>query len=172
MEKEKIGSENTKLIKIELNKFGDYIIVSPDSPAFFDRFVAGYKRITDMAYEVPAKLEEITKKYGRKDDFSTVMDRAKEISAANVGFSREAVVIIDEIFGADTVKKYFRNVYEEIPDFLPDADCIMDFFDQMAPVIEKLFGQKIERQQAASKARMAKYKPQDHKKPQRKSATQ
>lgn len=125
-----------------------------------------------MAYEVPAKLEEITKKYGRKDDFSTVMDKAKEISAANVGFSREAVVIIDEIFGADTVKKYFRKVYEEIPDFLPDADCIMDFFDQMAPVIEKLFGQKIERQQAASKARMAKYKPQDHKKPQRKSTTQ
>ena len=168
MEKEKIESKSTNLIKVEVNNFGDYITISPDNPIFFDRFVAGYKKITDMAYAVPAKLEEITKRHEGKDDFSAIMDKAKEMSAANVEFSKEAVVIIDEIFGADTVKKYFRNVYEEIPDFLPDADCIIDFFEQMAPVIEKLFGQKIERQQADSKARMAKYKPQDHKKPQRK----
>ena len=91
------------------------------------------------------------------------------MSRVNVDFSKEATVIIDGIFGSDTVKKYFRNIYSEIPDFLPDTDCIIDFFEQITPVIEKLFDRKIEKQKAASKARMEKYQPQDHKKPQRKS---
>ena len=163
MEKEKIGLKSTNLTKIELIDSGDYIVVSADSPTFFDGFAAGYKRIADLADGIPAKLEEIEKKYQNREDFGAVMDKTLEMSGVNVVFSKEAVSTIDGIFGDDTVKKYFRGIYEEIPDFLPDADCIFDFFEQITPVIEKLFDRKIERQQAASKARMAKYQPQDHK---------
>lgn len=163
MEKEKIGLKSTDITKIELNDSGDCIVVSADSPAFFDGFAAGYKRIVDLAEGIPAKLEEIEEKYQGQEDFGAVMDEALEMSKVNMGFSKEAISIIDGIFGKDTVKKYFRNIYEEIPDFLPDADCIIGFFEQITPVIEKLFNRKIERQQAASKARMAKYQPQDHK---------
>lgn len=168
MEKEKIGLKSVNITKIELNDSGDYITVSADSPAFFDGFAAGYKQIADLSDSIPAKLEEIEKKYEGKDDFSSTMDKALEMSGINVDFSKVAAGIIDGIFGPDTVKKYFRDIYEEIPDFLPDADCIIDFFEQITPVIEKLFDRKIERQMAASKARMAKYRPQDYKKPQRK----
>ncbi|MCI8389913.1 MAG: hypothetical protein HFI35_04275 [Roseburia sp.] len=169
MEKEKIGSESTNLIKIELNNFGDYITISPDNSTFFDKFVAGYKKIADMADEVPAKLEEVQKKYENRDDFEAAMDKALEMSGVNVDFSKEAVSVIDGIFGADTVKKYFRNIYEVIPDFLPDANCIIDFFEKIVPVVEKLFDCKVEREQKAGKARMAKYQPQNHKRPQRKT---
>lgn len=162
-EKEKIELKSVNLTKIELNDSGDYITVSADSPTFFDGFAAGYKNIADLADSIPGKLEEIENKYKGKEDFPSVMDKALEISSVNVGFSKEAAGIIDGIFGADTVKKYFRDVYEEIPDFLPDADCIISFFEQITPVIEKLFDRKVERQMAASKARMAKYQPQDHK---------
>lgn len=168
MEKEKIGLKSISLTKIELNDSGDYIAVSADSPTFFDGFAAGYKKIADLADSIPGKLEEIEKRYEGKEDFPDTMDNALEMSAVNVDFSKEAAGIIDGIFGADTVKKYFREVYEEIPDFLPDADCIIEFFEQITPVIEKLFNRKVERQMAASKARMAKYQPQDHKRPQRK----
>ena len=168
MEKEKIGLKSVSLTKIELNDSGDYITVSADSPAFFDRFAAGYKQIADLADSIPGNLEEIEKKYDGKEDFSSTMDKTMEMSAVNVDFSKSAAGIIDGIFGPDTVKKYFRSIYEEIPDFLPDADCIIDFFEQITPVIEKLFDRKIERQMAASKARMAKYQTQYHKKPQRK----
>lgn len=165
MEKEKIGLKSASLTKIELNDSGDYISVSADSSTFFDRFAAGYKKIANLAYGIPGKLEEIEKRYEGKEGFSDTMDKALEMSSVNVDFSKEAVRIIDGIFGADTVKKYFREVYEEIPDFLPDADCIIDFFEQITPVIEKLFDRKVERQMAASKARMAKYQPQDYKRP-------
>lgn len=169
MEKEKIRLKSVNLTKIELNDSGDYITVSADSPTFFDGFAAGYKKIADLADGVPAKLDKIEKKYEGKEDFSDIMEKTLEMSRVNVDFSKEATVIIDGIFGSDTVKKYFRNIYSEIPDFLPDTDCIIDFFEQITPVIEKLFDRKIEKQKAASKARMEKYQPQDHKKPQRKS---
>lgn len=163
MEKEKIGLKSVNLTKIELNDSGDYITVSADNPTFFDGFAAGYKKIADLADGVPVKLDEIEKRYEGKDEFAATMDKALEMSGVNVDFSKEAARIIDGIFGADTVKKYFREIYEEIPDFLPDADCIIDFFEQITPVIEKLFDRKIEQQMEASKARMEKYQPQDHK---------
>ena len=170
MEKEKIGIKSVSLTKIELNDSGDYITVSADSPVFFDSFVSGYKKIAELADKVPFKLEEIEKKYNGQEDFASTMDKTLEMSGVNVDFSKEAARIIDGIFGSDTIKKYFRNISEEIPDFLPDADCIIDFFEQITPVIEKLFDRKVERQMAASNARMEKYQPQDHKKTQRKGA--
>ncbi len=84
-----------------------------------------------------------------------------------MGFSEEAVRVIDSIFGEDTVKKYFRSIYNEISDFLPDADCIIDFFEQITPPMEKLFNRKAETRELLSKTRMAKYQPQDHQRPRR-----
>lgn len=102
-----------------------------------------------------------------KDSFPDIMDKTAEMSGVNVGFSEAAATVIDGIFGEGTLRKYFRDIYEEIPDFLPDADCIMDFLEQVIPVMEGLFGHKIERQREAGRARMARYQPQDHKKPGR-----
>lgn len=163
MEKEKIGLRSVNLTKVELNDSGDYITVSADSPVFFDSFTSGYKRIIELADKVAFQMDEIEKKYKGLEDLSSTMDKTLEMSGVNVDFSKEAARIIDEVFGPDTIKKYFRDIYEEMPDFLPDANCIIDFFEQITPVIEKLFDRKIERQQAASRERMAKYEPQDHK---------
>ena len=168
MEKEKIGLRSVNLTRIELNDSGDYITVSADSPTLFDGFVAGFRHITGLAEMLPGKMEEIEKRYEGREDFAAAMDKVLELSGVNVDFSKEASETIDGIFGEGTVKKYFRDVYEEIPDFMPDAECVVDFFEQITPVIEKLFNRKVERQMADSKARMAKYQPQDHKKPQRK----
>lgn len=162
MENTKIGLSSENLLKVELNSFGDCIVISADNTRFFDGFAAGYKRIVDLADNVPVKMAEIEKKYDNRKDFSSVMDKAVEMSKVNVDFSREAIGIIDDIFGDGTVKKYFRILYDEIADFLPDADCIIDFFEQITPVVETLFGRKIERQKEASNARMSKYKPHDH----------
>lgn len=162
MENAKIGLSSENLLKIELNSLGDCIVISADNTMFFDGFAAGYKRIVNLADDVPVKMSEIEKKYDNRKDFSSVMDMAVEMSKVNVDFSQNAIGIIDNIFGEGTVKKYFRILYDKIPNFLPDSDCIIDFFEQITPVVEALYGRKIERQKEASKARMSKYKPQDH----------
>lgn len=166
MEKERIELKDDGLIKVELNKEGEYISVSPKDSELFDRFVKGAQYISDLSDEIAKKVEQIEKQYNGKEDFKSVVQKASAMSKENVRFSTEAVKTIDGIFGEETIKKYFRNIYREIPDFLPDADCITDFFEQITPVIERVFSRRIE-QLNLSRKRMARYQPQDHKKPQR-----
>lgn len=162
MEKAKVKAKSGGILKIELNGAGDYVAVSADDSMLFDNFISGYRRIADLADAVPAKLDEIEKKYEGREDFRSMVDKAAEMSGVNVQFSKDATEAIDGIFGDGTVRKYFHDIIEEIPDFLPDVDCIMDFFEQITPEMEKLFNRKIEERDKRSKERMAKYKPQNH----------
>ena len=95
MEKAKIEVKSTGLLKVELNSSGDYIVISSDNSVFFDNFIAGFKRIADLADKIPTKLDEIEKKYEGKDDFSSSMDKTLEMSKVNVQFSEDAVAIIE-----------------------------------------------------------------------------
>ncbi len=164
MEKTKIGRSGAKLHKIEFGNGEDYIVVSVDDPILFDQFAAGFKKIIDLAEGIDQKISGIDEKYKGKEDTESAMNRAIEMSQENVRFSKEAVAIIDGIFGDGTMKKYFSNIYVELPDFLPDADCIMDFFDKINPVMESLFSKRLDEREKQRRQRMAKYQPEDHKK--------
>ncbi len=48
--------------------------------------------------------------------------------------------------------------------------CHVFFLEKMTPIMEDIFNRKMERREKASKTLMAKYQPQDHKKPRRKGA--
>ena len=164
----KVENNSVEAIKVVLNKDGEYIMISPDDATMFDRFATGIRQIVTMANEMPKKLGEIEKQYKGKTDHQSRVAEAIAISRENVNFSREAVKIIDEIFGEDTIKKYFRDIYSKIPDFLPSSDCIIDFFEQITPPMEEIFNRKLNARDKLSKQRMDRYQPQDHKKPQRK----
>ena len=162
---EKMEYNDISVHQIELNSYGDYILIAGDSTEIYDKFVAGYKQLLAAADGIAEQIRQIEEKYEGKEDMNSVMDKVTEISKVNVGFSNLAVQIIDNIFGEGTVRKHFRDVYEDIPDFLPDAGCITDFFEKLIPVMEKIFDRKIKKDELARKQRMEKYKPQDHKKP-------
>lgn len=164
----KIGEHSAKLTKLELNSNGDYVAISTDSAALFDDFVNGYKKIADLSDEIPKNIKKIEEQYKESEGFASDMQMAVAISKENVGFSLEATKIVDSIFGDGTVKKYFRNIYDEVPDFLPDSDCFFEFFEKITPVMEKLFDRKMKESEKLSKKRMAKYQPQDYKKKARK----
>lgn len=173
MEKEKIRLDDSeRMVEIELNESGDSIVISAASTTLFDKFVTGYKGIYDLADSIPAKIKEVEKKYEGKEDFSSQIEKTVEISRINVDFSKDAVRIIDSIFGEGTISKYYKAMYDKIPDFIPDAYCIIEFFEKIVPVVERVFDRHIERRNNEHMARMAKYKPQDHKRPQRKKNTQ
>lgn len=162
---EKIEDNDITLHQIELNSEGDYIVISGDNPELYDKFVSGYKQLMDVADSVKAQIRQIEKQYKDKFDMDAVMNKTIEISKVNVGFSNVAVQVLDSIFGEGTCRKRFRFAYEEIPDFLPDASCITDFFEKLIPIMEKVFDRKIKKDEALRKQRMEKYQPRDHKKP-------
>lgn len=161
MAKYNLNLDGAEVDEIILNKHGDKIQISADNASLFDKFANGYDKIVKMADEMPGKLEAIEKEFEGKEDSD--IPKAVAISRARVDFCEKAIGIIDEIFGEGTEKKSFRDGYETMPDFLPDEDLFIAFFEKMTPIMEDIFNRKMERQQKASKERMAKYQPQDHK---------
>lgn len=148
---------------ITLNEHGDKIEISGDNAVLFDKFANGYDKIVKMADEMPGKLEAAEKEFDDKDD----IEKAVAMSRVRVEFCENAIGIIDEIFGEGTAKKSFKDYYDSIPDFLPDEDLFIAFFEKFTPIMEDIFDRKLKRQEKASKARMAKYQPQDHKRKQK-----
>lgn len=152
------------LDEITLNKHGDKIFISGDDANIWDKFCQGYKKIEELADETSKKLEESEKKYPETGE-GINSQQIVEISGIRVEFCENAFAVIDGIFGEGTAKKSFREYYEAIPDFVPDEDKFITFFDVMTPIMEDIFDRKMERNKKASKKRMAKYQPQDRKRP-------
>ena len=145
----------TGLIKIELNDKGDYITISTDDTTLFDRFIAGYLQIANEAERVLKEHKKIEKKYrGMKGH---EIAKVTDIARLDVAFSEKAIKIIDSIFGEGTLKKYFRKLYNAEPNFLPSAECFTDFFENIMPVMEKLFNRKINQNEKVRIGSMSKY---------------
>lgn len=158
-EEMKIGGTNRETMKAENRVWlmdvefcnGEKITVSGNDISIIERFEAAGEELEALADDMEKKeTEEKT---------------AKEKIAERREFSEKASEIMDGVFGEGTTRKYFGDVYEAIPDFCPDVECFMDFWDSLIPVIERLSDHKIKLEKLASKARMDKYMPQDHKKP-------
>lgn len=144
---------DSRLFKIELNDKGDYIDISTADQELFDKFRETYKQIADAAKDLPRRYEEI-------DNVRVIPgheNKTVEKIRAKVRFWEEAAEKIDCIFGQGTLKKYFRSLYEEIPDFMPGTECFIDFYDQMVPALEKLFGCRVDDSEKARIRSMGKY---------------
>lgn len=150
------GSE---IDEIKLNEHGDILKISGNDAILFDKFANGYDDIVKMADEIPGRMEAAEKETADKDDIA----KAVAMSKVRVDFCNKAIGVIDEIFGEGTAKKSFKDYYDSIPDFLPDEDLFIAFFEKFTPIMEDIFDRKLKRQEKTSKARMAKYQPQDHK---------
>lgn len=167
MGKYNLNLDGAEIDEIILNKHGDKMQISADDASLFDRFAKGYNSIVKMAGGMPSKLETVEKKFEDKEDSD--IEKAVSLSGLRVEFCEKAIAVIDDIFGEGTAKNSFRDEYEAMPDFLPDEDMFIMFFKKMTPIMEDIFNRKMERQEKESKARMAKYQPQDHNKPRKKA---
>lgn len=163
-----LNLDGAEINEITLNKHGDILLISADNASIFDRFANGYNKIVKIADEMSSKLGAIEKEYEGKENSD--VPKTVAMSRVRVDFCEKTIGIIDDIFGEGTAKKSFREGYEAMPDFLPDEDMFIMFFEKMTPIMEDIFKRKMERQEKASKTRMAKYQVQDYKKPRRKSS--
>lgn len=162
IEEMKIENENTKteeiridnrvtLTKVYVGGGDDFIIVSGNDISIIDRFIIAGEDLEALANEADEKEKSLSKG-----------DRRKEVELRK-NFSDKAAQIMDGVFGEGTTRKFFGDVYAVIPTFQPDCECFIDFWDSLIPVIERLSEHKIKLEKLASKRRMAKYQPQDHK---------
>lgn len=151
---EEMRIENrVQIIKLFMGNSNDFIMISGNDIALINRFIEAGDELETLALDMAKKEEEI----GEKEH--------KKMSELRMEFSQKATEITDSILGNGTTRKFFGDVYENISDFCPDIEACEDFWDAMIPVIEKLSEHKIKLEKLASRRRMGKYQPQDHKKP-------
>lgn len=141
------------LFKIELNNQGDYIEISTADTGIFDRFVETYRQIVNVAKDLPKRYKEIEKVRVIPGHENKTVEKIR----ANVRFYEESAEKIDLVFGQGTLKKYFREHYEKIPDFMPGTECFIDFFEGMAPVLENLFRRKVKERDKKAVKSMSQY---------------
>lgn len=141
------------LFKIELNNQGDYIEIPTTDTGVFDRFVETYRQIVNSARELSGRYREIDEARVLPGHENKTVEKIR----ANVRFYEESVEKIDHVFGQGTLKKYFREHYEKIPDFIPGTECFIDFFERMVPVLENLFGRKVDERDRKAVKSMSQY---------------
>lgn len=158
-ENEELRIENrVQLTKVYVGGGDDFIVVSGNDISIVDRFIVAGNRIISLANEMDKKIEAENGQE-QKDDFSSISESIK----IRKEFSEKATQEMDNVFGAGATRKFFGDVYAVIPEFMPDVECFMDFFDSLIPVIERMSEHKVKLEKLASQKRMSKYQPQDHK---------
>ncbi|MCM1219817.1 MAG: hypothetical protein NC548_35550 [Lachnospiraceae bacterium] len=149
---EEMRADNrVQITKVYIGGGDDFIYVSGNDISIIDRFLDAGNKLESLAEEMEKKAPE-----GEERDITKEIEERKE-------FSEKAAAIMDGVFGEGTTRKFFGDVYAVIPNFQPDLECFLDFWDKLIPVIERLSEHKIKLEKLASKQRMAKYQPQDHK---------
>lgn len=139
-----IGSKLVEgAVKVTVNEYGDSIIVNASDAGFVKRFGDFLKWLEDKELEIAGKQKELEEKYGDGDFASEDEDGNVIINTdALVDFAKvwselyeSAAVKIDQIFGQGCLKKYFRAFYEMNQEFIPDEECIVDFLEEISPII-------------------------------------
>lgn len=152
------------LHKIEFDSEDNYIIISSSDPTLFDRFVNGFQSILELSEDTEKKVADIDLNT-ENDSTEDTINKTIAASRINVDFSNKAMEITENIFGKGVIHKYYRDIYKEIPEFLPDVDCFLDFYEKLVPAMENIFSSKIKEREIRRKKRMQKFIPQDYKKP-------
>jgi len=149
-----IGSKiNEKLIRVEVNDVGDYIVLNPADASFTTRYAAFLKWLEAKEKELRKISDEADKKYeGRKmiseNEDGTLdidVDQYSELVNIYATAYKEITEQLEELFGQDVLKKYFRICYEVNPDFIPDMDYIGDFLEEMSPVLNEIYDAHFEK---------------------------
>lgn len=150
----RIGKKSSsQLVKVELNEFGDYVIINTGDASFAKRYGDLLKWMEEKDDHLSEVAENMEKKYKDSPMITTDEDGNAEIDAEQFSefvkikteFYRDAEEKISALFGQDVLKKYFRAFYEINPEFVPDEECIMDFLEEISPVLEKIYSQRFDR---------------------------
>lgn len=150
-----IGKKITEnLAKVEVNDFGDYIMLNPSDNSLKQKYVDLLKWAETRQRELDDLAEQKDKQYEGREMFThdeegnlkeVDIEQLADLVEVELNFCKEAEEKINDLFGQDTLKKYLRACYEINPNYIPDTDAIADFFEEITPVMSSVFGTRFER---------------------------
>lgn len=145
-------SEST--IKVYVNDFDDYVLLDPSDTSLAMRFQKFMVWLNGRGQELTESAQALDEKYKgtemvRTDEETGETDidleQFGEFAEIQCAFYGEVTDKLEEVFGQNILKKYFRTSYEVNPGFVPDDVAIEDFLEAITPVMEKVFQQRFDR---------------------------
>lgn len=152
-----------QLTKVYFGSGDNFVVISGNDASIYLRFVNARKKFIVLADELDEKELAIKEKYKGKADEDISDEDMEKILLLYKDFYDESEKIMDSVFGDGTTKKFWADVFEVIPDYVPTKEAWEDYFDSLIPVIEKMSDHSVKLEKLASTRRMSKYQPQDHK---------
>lgn len=133
--------------KIKCNDYGDYIAIDVSDKRVFEK----YSTLLDNCNKISDRYSADTKDLLVVPDNESEeeqRDRILKVCRTDVNYINEIIVQLESVFGKDAVRKVCRENYENDPDYIPDESILVDFIEAMLPVMEKLYGERYQRNKA------------------------
>lgn len=154
---------HVRLTKVYFGSGDDFVVISGNDASIYLKFVNARKKFMSLADGLEEEELRIRDKYSGKEDVEISDEDEEKFLGLYKKLSDEATKIMDGVFGEGTTRKFWKDVYDVIPDYIPKIEAWMDYFDSLIPVVEKLSDHSQRLEKLSSMKRMGKYQPQDHK---------
>lgn len=152
-----------QLTKVYFGIGDNFVVISGNDASIYMKFVKARKKFLGLADDLENKELEIREKYKGNADEEISDEDEEKILELYKNLYEESKSIMDGVFGSGTTEKFWSDVFEVIPDFIPKVEAWMDYFDALIPVVEKMSDHSERLEKISSMKRMAKYQTQDHK---------
>lgn len=163
-EVEEMRLENrVQLTKVYFGSGDNFIVISGNDASIYIKFVRARRKFMELANNLDDKELAIREKYKGKSDVEMSDEDEEKILELYKNLYEESKAIMDSVFGEGTTEKFWSDVFEVIPDFIPKTEAWEDYFDALIPVVEKMSNHSERLEKLSSMKRMGKYQPQDHK---------
>lgn len=145
-------TRESHICEVTVNSDGDKIYINPDDTTLIDRYVQLLRWFDLTGQELEQTGEEMEKKYeGRsmivedgEGNTSIDTEQVVDFFAIQSKFYKDAMEKVDEVFGQDVIKKYYKVDFAINPGFVPDDSSLGDFFDEISDIMNTIFGKRAE----------------------------
>lgn len=151
----KIG--NKSIVKIEVENAAGEVVshieldtMDTSTVERFRKLITNVEKISDSFTKDAKKvIDKYKDTVEIKDDGEITLeqiDAAVDISRVRIKYITQVVTEIDGVFGSGTMRAFFSDNYRIHEDFVPDEYALIEFIEQMIPVMSELYGQRFEMQ--------------------------
>ncbi len=131
--------------RIKCNDYGDVILIDEADKGVFERLSRFIDDLNEMKQSAEQDNNALKERLASEEASS--IEAVTEAAKYDIKYIQSLIEKVEKVFGSGCVGKVFRENYELNPDFIPDEDMIVDFLNQMIPLMEKIYGGRIKRVQ-------------------------
>lgn len=133
----------SNLLKVSVNKYDDLLVLDCDDMSIFEKFSLLYNNIEKISKEAENEIDELKKKYA--DGSAEDIEELRSYVRVNIEYAKKVMSELNAVFGADFTSKVFRENYEINPDFVPSEIALTELIEEMIPIMEEAYGERIKR---------------------------